>query len=82
MRSWPTASVRRSGASRMRRCLLAGLAFAGAAQAQDFQLHGYADARFVAAPDDASWTQGGLGKTRYGGGDALHFGGGALSARW
>jgi len=82
MRSWPTASVRRSGARCARCCLLAGLAFAGAAQAQDFLLHGYADARFVAAPDDASWTQGGLGKTRYGGGDALHFGGGALSARW
>ena len=53
------------------------------AQAQDFQIHGYADLRLVAAPDEASWNRGGQGKTRYGDGDdAAHFGGAALSATW
>jgi len=56
--------------------------FAAAAQAQDFQIHGFADLRAVAASDDLTWTKGDLGKTRYGGNDGLHFGAAALSARW
>jgi hypothetical protein len=55
---------------------------AGAA-AQDFQVHGFADLRLVSAADDTSWTHGGLGKTRYGGGsNDARFGGAALSATW
>jgi hypothetical protein len=34
--------------------------------AQDAQLHGYLDCRLVAAPVERSWTEGGLGKTRFG----------------
>jgi hypothetical protein len=60
----------------------AGLLCMASAQAQDFQLHGFADLRAVAASDDLTWTHGGLGKTRYGADDGLHFGAGALSARW
>jgi len=56
--------------------------FAAAAQAQDFQIHGFADLRAVGASDDLTWTKGDLGKTRYGGNDGLHFGAAALSARW
>ena len=83
MRSWRMECVRRNGSRRARACLLVPGLLACAAHAGDFQLHGYADLRLVAAPDDASWTEGGLGKARYGGGDdALHFGGAALSARW
>lgn len=50
-----------------------------ASQAQDYTLRGYLDGRLVTAPSEPSWTNGGLGKTRYGGGGtALHFGGAAL----
>ncbi len=34
----------------------------------DFELHGYADYRVVAPPTERSWVNGGLGKTRFGGG--------------
>ncbi len=48
--------------------------------AQDFTLHAYIDARLVAAPDETSWTNGGLGKTRFGGGDTtVKFGGAAVA---
>ena len=51
--------------------------------AQDFQVHGYADLRLTVAADEVSFTQGGLGKTRYGGNDdCAHFGGAALAASW
>jgi hypothetical protein len=51
--------------------------------AQDFQVHGYADLRLVSAPDETSWTDGSLGKTRYGGNeDGAHFGGAGLAASW
>ena len=51
--------------------------------AQDFSLHGFVDARVVAAADETSWMQGGLGKTRYGSGDGTaHFGPAALVAAW
>ena len=86
MHSWPTAIA---GPSRddpvMARlamllvCIVAMLP----AHAQDFQLHGYADLRLVAAADEVSFTRGGLGKTRYGGNnDGAHFAGGALTASW
>ncbi len=52
-------------------------------RAQDFQVHGYADLRLVSAADETSWSNGGLGKTRYGNNDdGAHFGGGALAATW
>src|ERR1700694_5736595 len=52
-------------------------------RAQDFQVHGFADLRLIAAPDEQSWDRGGLGKTRYGGGnDGARFGGAALTATW
>jgi hypothetical protein len=51
--------------------------------AQDFSVHGFADFRLVAAPDETSWTQGGLGKARYGGGDdGAHVGAAAVVAHW
>jgi hypothetical protein len=64
----------------MKRCAwLAGLLIVNAASAQDFSLHAYVDGRLVAAPDETSWTQGGLGKTRYGdGGVQTKFGGAAV----
>lgn len=60
----------------------AGALCAGAAQAQDFQVHGFADLRVVSSADDASWTHGALGKTRYGDGDGLRFGAAALNFTW
>jgi hypothetical protein len=51
--------------------------------AQDFQVHGYADFRWVSAAEEPSWTRGGLGKTRYGGNDdGARFGAAALVASW
>lgn len=44
---------------------------AGAAHAGDFSLHGYMDLRLVSPADERSWLDGGLGKTRYGDGDAI-----------
>lgn len=56
---------------------LAALPLAG--HAQDFGLQGYLDGRLVSAPAENSWIQGGLGKSRYGGGaTAVRFGGAAL----
>lgn len=56
---------------------LAALPLAG--HAQDLTLHGYLDERFVAAPEEASWTRGGLGKSRFGdGAEGLRFGGATL----
>jgi hypothetical protein len=58
-------------------CLLA--AWPAACLAQDLSLHGYLDGRLVAAPAERSWVEGGLGKTRYGGGGTeARFGGAAL----
>jgi hypothetical protein len=63
-----------------RACLLGLLGlFPCAAAAQDFKLHAWADGRLVDAPDESSWTRGGLGKTRFGdGGMDVHFGGAGL----
>ncbi len=59
------------------------LAGAASTQAQDFSLQGFADVRIVAAPDEASWSRGGLGKTRYGEGETTaSFAAAALTARW
>jgi hypothetical protein len=53
-----------------RAAALAALACAGmrCAGAQDFDAHGYLDCRLIARADERSWTDGGLGKTRFGGG--------------
>lgn len=56
-------------------CLL-GSVCPASALAQDFGLHAYIDGRLVAAPSETSWTNGGLGKTRFGdGGTDMQFGG-------
>lgn len=50
---------------------LAMLACAGVmrtAIAQDFSAHGYLDCRLIFRADERSWTDGGLGKTRFGSG--------------
>jgi hypothetical protein len=63
--------------------LLAGMAVGGTAHAQALQAEGYLDLRLVAADDGADdrWTEGGLGKTRFGDGDAFS-GSGAIVVRW
>ena len=73
----------------MKRVLaLAGIALAALASrapGQDaIQWHGYVDLRAVVPSDQDSWTRGGLGKTRYGGGGSLEarFGGAALQGIW
>jgi len=61
------------------------LCLPGAAVAQDFQWHGYIDARLQSSSsDENSWIDGGLGKTRFGAdaGNALQFGGAALVGTW
>jgi len=51
--------------------------------AQDFSVQGFADFRLVATPEEAAWTRGGLGKTRYGDGDnAANVPTVALAAHW
>lgn len=53
------------------------------ARAQDFSVHGFVDARLIVAPDEQSWVDGGLGKTRYGdGSDTAHIGAAAFVADW
>ena len=56
----------------MKRVLaLAVLMGAGATRiglAQDVGAHGYVDCRLIARADERSWADGGLGKTRFGGG--------------
>ena len=60
-------------------CLLGSAWCSSAALAQDVELHAYIDGRLVAAPDETSWTKGGLGKTRFGGGGTdAQFGGAAV----
>lgn len=61
-------------------CLLVLLGlWPAAAAAQDFRLHAFLDGRLVAAPGETSWTNGGLGKTRFGGGGiGSRFGGAGL----
>ncbi len=54
------------------------------ALAQDITLHGYADIRAVVPTDETSWNDGGLGKSRYGGGSGIEarFAGAALAGTW
>lgn len=60
------------------------VAIADAAVAQDFQLHGYLDARSQwNSSETRSWVDGGTGKPAFGRDDALvQPGGAALAARW
>ena len=59
------------------------LSAAAVARAQDFSVHGFADFRALAAPDESAWTHGGIGKTRYGDGSAsARFGAAAAVASW
>jgi hypothetical protein len=51
--------------------LVALFALARSVGAEDADLHGYLDCRLVAPSSERSWTDGGLGKTRYGGGGVL-----------
>ena len=51
-------------------------------RADNYSLHGYVDWRGVDAPEEVSWTKGGLGKTRFGGDEvATRFGGAAAIGR-
>lgn len=50
---------------------LVWLALAQSAGAQNADLHGYLDCRLVAHSSERSWTEGGLGKTRFGDGDVV-----------
>ncbi len=54
------------------------------AHAQDVVLHGYLDFRAVLPSDETSWSDGGLGKSRFGGGKDVQakFGGAVLAATW
>ena len=52
------------------------------ARADDLTIQGYLDFRAVLADDTRTWTDGGLGKTRWGGEGGVHFGGGALALGW
>jgi hypothetical protein len=67
-----------------RSCLLFFAMLApGMAHAQRIDWHGYVDLRAVSAADETGWIDGGLGKTRFGGGDGgVRFGGAALSGAW
>ena len=55
---------------------------AAQAHADDVTWQGYIDLRAVHADDTRGWTDGGLGKTRWGGDGGVHFGGAALAASW
>ena len=70
-----------------RRSTIAWMLFClpGVAIAQDFHWQGYIDGRLQSSSgDDNSWTDGGLGKTRFGAdaGNAVQFGGAALAGTW
>jgi hypothetical protein len=47
---------------------IAALALAREAAAEDAEVHGYLDCRLVVPASERSWTEGGLGKTRFGSG--------------
>jgi hypothetical protein len=61
---------------------LACCAIAGVASAQDVTVHGYIDMRGGWAGGETAWNDGGLGKTRFGGGDGFASVDAALAARW
>jgi hypothetical protein len=58
------------------------LAAAPPLAAQDFTVHGYVELRAAWAGDETSWMDGGLGKTRFGEGDAFATANAALALRW
>jgi hypothetical protein len=63
--------------------LLCGAALPASTRAQDFHAQGFLEARGVATMlDEPSWTDGGLGKARYGEGDPALALAGALSLSW
>jgi hypothetical protein len=67
----------------MRRTLtVAAMCLAGSVQAQAVQVQGYVDVRAAAPAGEASWLDGGLGKTRFGDGDDAFSGAAAMSASW
>ena len=75
------------GLNRRRRAPAVALAFAlctcmGPLAAQEFSVRGYVDLRGGWAADEDGWVDGGLGKTRFGGGDAFASGNAALAAHW
>src|SRR5262249_5141994 len=75
---------RRAGCVRTRCPLwLVLLCACSPACAQDFSLHGFADARLIVSPDETSWVDGGLGKARYGdGNEGARIGAAAGVAGW
>ena len=62
--------------------VLLWLLFAPALQAQDVEVHGFVELRSGWSDDEAAWRDGGLGKTRFGQGDAPVTANAALAARW
>jgi hypothetical protein len=72
------ARVRRVHAA----AVLACCTIATAASAQDFTVHGYLDVRGGWAGEETEWNDGGLGKTRFGGGDGFASADAALAAHW
>jgi hypothetical protein len=67
----------------LRSLCLALLLASGTSNAIDLDVHGYLDLRWVDPADTRGWTDGGLGKTRWGDGDdGLRFGGAALALGW
>ena len=67
---------------RLRGWWLAGLACAGGVDAQSVAWHGYLDLRVASGPDERAWSDGGLGKTRFGRGDATDVEGVLSGANW
>jgi hypothetical protein len=55
---------------------------AAPALAQDFTAHGFIELRAATGSDDASWLDGGLGKSRFGADDAFGTGNAALAMHW
>jgi hypothetical protein len=63
--------------------LLCGAALPAATRAQDLHAQGFIEVRGISTSlDDAAWTDGGLGKTRYGEGDDPLALAGAVSLSW
>jgi len=60
-------------------CLL--LASVGV-HAQSFEVRGFLEARAASGADETAWRDGGLGKTRFGDGDASFGGNAAIDASW
>lgn len=75
--------MKRATARRTRAAVaLACCTIVATASAQEFTAHGYIDARGGWAGEETEWNDGGLGKTRFGGGDGFASADAALAARW